>query len=232
MPGGVQYRDRAVYLEPASTLVLADLHVGRDATSDVAFPVGERRDLTGRLEALLAQFSPETVVFAGDVLHSFSEIPRETPETLAALRRAVREAGARLVVTPGNHDTMLASLWDGPTADAHRVGGDEGDTVVCHGHAVPDVNAARYVLGHDHPTITIEGRTHPCYLWGEHRGSEVLMLPAFTRLAAGVVINRMWASDFQSPFVTDANVLRPVVASESSDEVHEFPPLGEFRRLL
>ena len=228
MSGPVRYRDRALFLEDGATLVLADLHVGRDATSDVAFPVGERRDLTGRLEALLDSFAPETVVFAGDVLHSFSEIPRAVPGTIGALRRTVRDAGADLVVTPGNHDTMLPSLWDGPAEATHRV----GDTVVCHGHEIPDTSAVRYVVGHDHPKITIEGRDHPCYLRGEYEGSELLMLPAFTRLAAGASVNRMRTADFRSPLVTDADELRPIVESETGDEVHEFPPLGTFRRLL
>ncbi len=230
MSDPVEYRDRAVYFPDAGALVLADLHVGRDAASDVALPLGERRDLTTRLESLLDQFAPETVVFAGDVLHSFSEIPREAPETLAALRRAVRAAGARLVVTPGNHDTMLASLWDGPSEAAYRL--DDGGTVVCHGHEVPAVTADRYVVGHDHPKITIEGRDHPCYLWGSYDDAELLMLPAFTRLAGGVTVNRMRTADFQSPLVTDADALRPVVTGGTTGEVHEFPPLGEFRRLL
>jgi hypothetical protein len=228
MPGDVTYRDRAVFLERDETLVLADLHVGRDATSDVAFSLGERADLTNRLEALLERFSPETVVFAGDLLHSFSVIPAEVPETVDALRGAVQDAGARVVVTPGNHDTMLPSLWDGPTETAFRV----DDSLVCHGHELPEAEAARYVVGHDHPKITIEGRDHPCYLRGEFRDGEVLMLPAFTKLAGGVSVNRMRTADFQSPLVTDASALRPVVLSTGSGEAREFPPLGEFRRLL
>jgi len=224
----VQYRDRAAYLPDGCTLVLADLHVGRDATSNVEFSLGERSNLVARLESLLAHFDPETVVFAGDVLHSFSEIPAEVPETFATLKRAVREAGARLVVTPGNHDTMLASLWRGPSESEFRV----GDTVVLHGHEAPKTAAERYVVGHDHPKIVIEGQEHPCYLRGSYRGSEVLMLPAFTRLAAGMAVNRMRAGDFQSPLVTRADGLRPVVWSEHDDAVHEFPPLGEFRRFL
>jgi hypothetical protein len=58
------------------------------------------------------------------------------------------------------------------------------------------------------------------------------MLPAFSRLPAGVAVNEMYAADFQSPLVEGTDGLRPVVRDEAADRTHEFPPLDEFRRLL
>lgn len=222
-----RFRDRALVLPAADALVLADLHVGMDAESGVEFPLGEREDLVGRLRALLDAVEPGVVVFGGDLLHSFSSVPADVPDTVAALERAVRAAGARPVVTPGNHDTMLPSVWDGPTAEEYRL--DDG-TVVCHGHERPSADADRYVIGHDHPAITVEGKRHPCCLRGEFDGSEVVMLPAFTRLAAGTTVGGRRAGGFQSPLITDADALRPVVWADG--ETYEFPPLGEFRGML
>lgn len=238
--------DRAAVLD--GTLVLADLHLGKAAASDVQAPLGEREDAVDRVAALCDRFDPDEVAVAGDLLHSFSTLPRGVADAVADLRRTCRDAGADLLVTPGNHDTMLDGLWSGPTADEHRVG---DDVVVCHGHRRPNATAAGYVVGHDHPTIEIEGRRRPCYLYGEDqfRGAELLMLPAFTRLSAGVAVNRMRARDFQSPLVTDADALRPLVVDEDaaersasnppsasargdSGEVLPFPPLGEFRDML
>lgn len=220
--------DRAVLLDGA--LVLADCHLGKDAASNVQARLGEHEDTVDRLDALCARFAPDEVVVAGDLLHSFSSLPHGVAETLAELKRVCREADARLLVTPGNHDTMLDGLWSGPTTDEHRV----GDVVVRHGDRPPNATAGGYVVGHDHPTIEIEGQRRPCYLYGEgqYRGADLLMLPAFTRLSAGVVVNRMCAREFQSPFVTDADALRPLVVDEDAGEVLEFPPLGEFRGML
>lgn len=265
-------RDRAVYLPAVETLVLADLHLGRDATSEVSLPLGERADVTERLRALLERCSPATVVFAGDVLHSFSGVPGDAAETFDALVRAVSNAGAEAVVTPGNHDAMLEGIWRGRTVPEHRIdvgtatdgtrdgtdgdppGEPEGDgsdekpeggpgdseartpdrVLVCHGHRVPEGSADLYVVGHDHPAIEIEGRRRPCYLYGSgvYREADVLMVPAFNRLTAGVTVNGMRARDFQSPLVADADAFRPVVRDEESDETLWFPPLGEFRSLL
>lgn len=226
------FRDRALLVEDA--LVLADLHVGRGADSNVDIPVGDGADTVERFEALLARFDPAEAVVAGDLLHSFRTVPRTVRETVDGLVGAAREAGVRLVVTPGNHDTMLDSVWDGPTADSYRV----GDTVVCHGHVDPDPedpgSVRRYVVGHDHPTITIEGQRRPCYLAAEgaYRGAAVVMLPAFNRLLQGVEVNGMTAGDFMSPLVTDADAFAPVVRDETGDETLTFPPLGEFRHRL
>jgi hypothetical protein len=225
-------RDRAVYLPAADALVCADLHVGRAAASNVESGLGERTTLLGRFEALVERFSPSEAVIAGDLLHAFDSLPRGTAETVRGLAEVADEAGVRAVVTPGNHDTMLDELWDGPTTRERRLDGT--GIVVTHGHERPESDADCYVVGHDHPTIEIEGQRRACYLYGPDQcgDSDVLVLPAFSRLPAGVVVNGMTAREFQSPLVTDADGLRPVVRDESADETHEFPLLGEFRRML
>jgi hypothetical protein len=125
---------------------------------------------------------------------------------------------------------MLGELWDGPTASEYRV----GDWVVCHGHEAPTASAEGYLVGHDHPTIIIEGTRRPCYLYGagSYEGADVLMLPAFTRLAAGMPVNRMTGAEFQSPLVRNADPFRPIVRDEDADETLTFPPLGRFREML
>ncbi|WP_135805336.1 metallophosphoesterase [Halorussus marinus] len=226
-----RYRDRAVYLPDADALVVADVHVGRDAASAVEIPFGERADLTGRLADLLDAFAPGDVVVAGDLLHAFDRIPDGVAETVDGLAAAVADAGADLTVVRGNHDRLLDS-FDVAATDAYRV----ADTVICHGHERPDphADADRYVVGHDHPAIEIEGKRRPCLLYGPgaFRGADVLVLPAFTRLAPGSTVNGMRTGDFMSPLVTDADALRPVVRDDDRGETLEFPPLGEFRRLL
>jgi metallophosphoesterase superfamily enzyme len=244
-------RDRAVLL--GDTLVCADLHVGKARASNVEAPLGERDHLLDRLGALVDRYDPAEVVVAGDFLHSFDRVPSDARETVTALEGRVRDAGARLVVTPGNHDSMLDTIWQGPTeaeyvldgvpavvegAGESEGGGDDGtdgQTVVCHGHAAPETAADCYVVGHDHPAITIEGQKWHCYLYAPdaYRGAAVLVLPAFTHLAGGVSINRRrGTADLTSPLITDLDRFQPIVRDEDADETRAFPPLGEFRDLL
>ena len=227
----LSFRDRSLFVQGTGSLVVADVHVGRDEASSVEFPLGERADLRERLDALVTFFEPSEVVFAGDVLHSFSHVSDGARANLRALVDSCREAGARPVLVVGNHDTHLGDVWDGELYESYRLA---DGTVVCHGHEEPEPDAPRYILGHDHPAIDIEGRRRPCYLLGAgtYRGADVVMLPAFNRLAAGVAVNEMRTSDFQSPLVTDVDALRPVVYDDDSHETLRFPPLGEFRRML
>ncbi|MFQ3318194.1 MAG: putative SbcD/Mre11-related phosphoesterase [Natronomonas sp.] len=224
--------DRAVYLPAADALACADLHVGRDATSEVALPLGEATAMADRFEALLDRYDPTEAVIAGDLLHSFDRLPTGVAETTRRLQDLADAVDCRLVVTPGNHDPLLEELWNDSLEPEHRLGDTE--IVVTHGHAPPKTDAEWYVVGHDHPTIEIEGVRRPCYLYGtqQYVDAGVLMLPSFSRLPAGVAINEMRASDFQSPLIRDANALRPIVRDDDAGEPHEFPPLGEFRRLL
>lgn len=237
----VVYRDRAVYLPDADALVLADLHLGRAEASNVDFPLGERRDLVERLDALLDRFDPAEVVVAGDVLHSFGRVPVAVERSLGSLLETIDDAGVDLVVTPGNHDSQLAVVYDGATADEYRL--DDG-TVVCHGHERPEAEADRYVIGHDHPTIEIEGKRRPCYLYGQgvfetgdrarnggdaDSRADVLMLPPFNRLIRGVTVNGTHAADLQSPLVRRLDEFHPVVRDEDGDETLRFPSLGKLR---
>lgn len=224
--------DRAVYLPASGTLVCADLHVGRDAVSEIELPLGEGKELTSRFEALLARYEPSEVVVAGDLLHSFDQIPTDAADTIRALEGLADDAGCRIAVTSGNHDTMLEELWNGTIAPEHPL--PNGSVVVTHGHIPPKTDAEWYVVGHDHPTLEIEGVRHPCYLHGaeQYQGAGVFMLPSFSRLPAGVRINEMTAASFQSPLIRDAEALRPIVRDADDGETHFFPPLGELRPYL
>ncbi|SFB71555.1 putative phosphoesterase [Halobiforma haloterrestris] len=224
--------ERAAYVPDADALVLADLHLGRAAASNVDAPIDDGTDVRDRLAALLERTEPETVVVAGDLLHSFDRLPHGVDRDVAALESAVDDADADLVVTPGNHDTMLAEAFDGETAATYRLA--DGETAVCHGHEPPDGDAGRYVVGHDHPALSVDGRKLPCFLYGPgvYEGADVLMLPAFTRLAGGATVNGMHARDFQSPLVTDADAFHPAVRDDEREETLWFPPLGECRHLL
>ena len=231
----VAFAERAAFFPGHDALVVADLHVGRGEASAVSFPVGEREDLLTRLDGLLSRFDPERVVVAGDVVHTFSAVSERSRESLAVLRDACEERGAAVELAAGNHDTALESAWDGPIREAVVLDADDAPrTVVSHGHEPPSIAAERYVIGHVHPTIEIEGDRRPCFLHGEgvYRGADLLIMPAFTRLAPGVAVNEMRTDAFDSPLVTDADRLAPIVFDPGRREPLRFPPLGAFRELL
>ena len=225
------FRDRAIYLPATETLVLADLHLGRSAVSNVSVPLGESTDLLDRFSQLRARFDPSTVVFAGDLLHSFSTVPDGVGETVTELHDQCVDDGVEVIAIEGNHDRLLEGVWPASVEPATKL--DDG-TVVCHGHEEPELSGDRYLIGHDHPAITIEGVKRPCLCVDPtgYRDSEVIVLPAFTRLTGGVELNALRANAFQSPLVSSVDALHPVVWDADRETTLSFPPLGEFRRLL
>ena len=202
-------RDRTVFLPAASALVVADLHAGRASATNAGLLLNERRDLLDRLTAAVAATDPETVVLAGDLLHRFGSPSERTAGTVRALAGAVRAAGARPVAVAGNHDAGLASVWPGPVHEAFCLA---DGTLVCHGHTAPDAEARaeaeRYVCGHLHPAVEIEGRKRDCFLYDPsgYRGQPTLVLPAFSTFAAGLRVERRDAVD--SPLVPDLDDVR------------------------
>lgn len=212
-------RDRAAYLPAADSLVLADLHLGRSESAAVGLPVSN--SVVERLADLLAWCDPSTVVLAGDVVHSFTRVTRGVAESFGRLRERVGRAD--LLVVAGNHDACLDALCD--SVDAHRL---VDGSVVCHGHEAPDERADRYVVGHDHPAIVIEGKRRPCYLYGEgvYRGADVVALPAFDPLARGTAVNRLRRDDPASPFLADVRAFSPVVWDDAAGETYVFPKLS------
>jgi putative SbcD/Mre11-related phosphoesterase len=209
------------------TVVVADLHVGRGSASAVDLPVGDGADTVARLEGVCERHEPETVVLAGDVLHAFDTVPHTVERTLDGLWAVAEGVDAEIVVTPGNHDTLLETVWEGPTTEQYRM----GETVVVHGHEEPTAAASRYLVGHDHPALEIEGQKRSCYLVGEAPAADasLVMLPAFNRLVRGVTVNDMRASEFQCPLVTDLDRLAPSVLTSDGRDTLSFPPLADLR---
>lgn len=229
---GVRLRDRAAYLRESNTLVLADLHLGRARTAGIEAPLTAAVRIRPRLVALLERYRPDRVVIAGDVLDAFEGLPTGVSERFERLLEAIETAGAAPVVLRGNHDTVLSAAFAGEIETRWI---DDG-TLVCHGHELPGEPADRYVIGHEHPAIRIEGAKRPCYLYCPDgwNGAEVLVLPAFSRLLRGTAMNNRAAADCHTPLLRadDLGRYRPIVRDESADETFAFPRLGALRRFL
>ena len=228
----LRFGARAAYLPDTETAVVSDLHVGfanaarREGTG---VPFDEGMVLEKAVRDVLTRFEPSTLIFNGDVQHSFGGIG-DARDTVNRLRRVAESYDAKPVFVAGNHDTDLDAVVG--TCDWY----EEGDVVFTHGHTIPlDMpDASLYVVGHDHPTVEIEMQKEPCFLYGpfdyDGRDADVLMTPALNPLCEGVVVNEMRASDFLSPFVRRFEDFR--VAVETEDEVLRFPPIKEFKRML
>jgi putative SbcD/Mre11-related phosphoesterase len=236
----IDYYRNAAYFPDIGTCACADIHIGIEDSIQAegfAMPLEEERELLERFRDIIKKFEPGTLVLDGDVLHEFGRLRRNTKKSFDRITLELFSSVDEVVVLTGSHDKMMDTALEGSDiapADFFFKGG----ILFTHGDGVPkrakDEDVKLIVIGHDHPTLDIELKKEPCFLYGEKawNGKDVLVLPAFNPLCAGTTINGMDTWDFMSPFIreSDIGLFRPVIAA--GDEVLEFPPLREFRDIL
>ena len=175
---------KAVYWPARKMLVIADIHFGKAAAFralGVPVPRGTTTQNLLALDALLASYACEEIVFLGDFLHARAA---HAPATVAAmLAWRTRHPALRLTVVRGNHDAHAgdpaAALGIRMVDEPHQV----GKLSFCH-H--PDTVAPAYVLaGHVHPVFHLRGDIGglrlPCFLLGRQRA----ILPSFGAFTGG-----------------------------------------------
>lgn len=176
--------EKAIYWPARRMLIVADIHFGK-ATAFRALGVPVPRGTTTQnlqaLDALLARYACDEIVFLGDFLHARAA---HAPTTLGAMQAwRLRHAQLRLTLVRGNHDLHAGD----PPAALDIVMVDEphavGPFALCH-H--PELAAPGYVLaGHVHPVFHLRsGRDTmrlPCFLLGVSRA----ILPSFGAFTGG-----------------------------------------------
>jgi len=175
---------KAVYWPARRILIIADIHFGKAAAFralGVPVPRGTTTQNLLALDALLASYACEEIVFLGDFLHARAAHAAATVEAMLAWR--ARHPDLRLTVVRGNHDAHAgdpaAALGIRMVDEPHQV----GKLSFCH-H--PDTVAPGYVLaGHVHPVFHLRadrgGLRLPCFLLGRQRA----ILPSFGAFTGG-----------------------------------------------
>ena len=172
--------ERAVYWPGAGTLVVADLHWGKGATSRAAgvpMPVGTTSDDLARLDSALQRTGARRMVVLGDLFHTkASRIPSHT---LAELRRWRSLAGTfEILLVRSNHDRHSG---DPPNdLQINCVNAPAFVPPFVFRHEPADADGAYSLAGHVHPGITLVGRglqreTLPCFVVGKRSA----IVPAF-----------------------------------------------------
>ncbi len=98
----------ALWIEPARTLAIADIHLGYawvQRQRGALLPLVEFERTEARLAALQAGYCPQVMVFLGDLVHA-DLLVQPVADMLRRLLDALA-GSSRLVLTLGNHDRRL-----------------------------------------------------------------------------------------------------------------------------
>jgi DNA ligase-associated metallophosphoesterase len=177
-----------VFLKQSSTLVAADLHLGKSAAfraGGLPVPEGDTAYDLARIAALVETHQAARLVIAGDLFHAPAGI---TPEISATLSRFLAEIHIPLHLVSGNHDAKLHSLPCGLAA-VHAL--DLDGIRIIHDPADSAPGPRLHLAGHWHPLVKLRdgARTFlrlPCFLLRGH----TLVMPSFGSFTGGAVIDR------------------------------------------
>lgn len=164
-------------------LAVADLHFGFELSQRAAgslFPLWGMQTIQARLDALLGDYEPETLILLGDLVHDRAGV--------AALEELVREFSQRaeVVLIAGNHDRQLGRHLN--AVPVWRSGG------FCfhHGHCEHQTANEIQVIGHHHPAqVMRDGAGLRLKLPAFVQQDLCWIMPAFSPWAAGTV----WPND-------------------------------------
>lgn len=176
--------DRAMWWPRRQTLVVADLHLGKEESFvDLGIPVptGVLGETLARLERLHVATAARRLVVLGDLVHRQEGL---TDDVVDAVARWRERFDGELDLVPGNHDEFVRRLpasWR-----VARLAAAVLDPPFVHLHDASP-HAGGYALGgHLHPVVRLDGRVDrlllPCFVIGDRRA----VLPAFTRFSRGV----------------------------------------------
>lgn len=201
--------DEAALWVNGKTLVIADLHLGREVELEQrGFTMPPQGDAMGRrIEALLDSRSADRLVILGDLKHrvarSWGLERRDLPRLISRLSARVEE----IHLVKGNHDSAI-EYHIPRTIKMHHGSGFAIDRVgFAHGHTWPSREAMdvdNLVMGHNHPAVLIvdtrgyrttqrcwvripgSGKKVPRY---EATPREYVIMPAFNEFSGGTTFN-------------------------------------------
>ncbi|MBX3389144.1 MAG: ligase-associated DNA damage response endonuclease PdeM [Phycisphaeraceae bacterium] len=187
--------ERAAFLHASKTLLVADLHFGRQhAWHAEGKPVGDvvaaasLEEPLNRLSVAIEKTRARRVLVLGDLLHAPAGL---TDDMISRVSRWRHQIGVPMELVPGNHDRRLNLVireWSLHVHDSMLI---EPPFAFTHDPAsIPARDRAKGIVwcGHVHPLVHLRTRGDalrlPCFCFG----SNTALLPAFTGMSSGAAI--------------------------------------------
>ncbi len=232
---------RLLYIDGASAIVAADLHLGFEedmARQGFFIPRAQLRKAVNTFTRVVEELGGvEKVIIAGDLKHAFDRLLRqERYEVRELLDLLLKRLGVRqVVVIRGNHDNYLPIVLKDYSIELkvdYLVKVSDIRIYITHGHLDLELKGDLTIIGHEHPSIGIVDelglltKVH-CYLeMPSTLDTRIIVLPAMGAYQAGnkITLNR---EDYLSPIVKKYGVIEeaePIAVIEGTGLL-ELPPL-------
>jgi len=219
----------------SGTLIIADLHVGYEASLEdegFAMPRIQTDEMITRFMMAVDRFDPTIVMVNGDLKHSFDRNLRAEWKEVDRILD-VLEGTAKPVIIRGNHDNFLATMLARRDIQLKKELIIE-DMKISHGHETDSPWDGVMILAHEHPALRLREATGaavkiPCFLHDpiEHR----LILPAFSPMAIGSDIIRKPDDKRMIPLLRRTGTDKYIAYGIATGELLNYKTIGELRRI-
>ena len=168
--------ERGIYWKNQSTLIVADLHIGKVThfrKAGIAVPMEAAEDCLIRLETLINSFDVKKLLILGDLFHS--DMNREWEDFVDLI---YRNPHVEFQLVMGNHDILETKHYQRIPLSIYEETYELGPFLFTH-----DAMTHKHLYnlhGHIHPAVRLHGKGKQtirlqCYFFGPHQG----VLPAF-----------------------------------------------------
>lgn len=146
-----------VYHPETSTLFVADLHLGKDATfrkSGLAVPVGSARATLQRVSGLIERSKARQLFLLGDLFHARSSLSQDVIDAWFDFRQ--QHDSVDMTLVRGNHDAGIHHLPESWRLPMTEEGYRHGELVLLHHPSeVFDDESPLALAGHIHPSYRL-----------------------------------------------------------------------------
>lgn len=172
--------EKGIFWEARSTLLVADLHLGKGAhfrKAGIPVPLGVTDRNFTRLEQMLSDYQPKTVLLLGDIFHSDHNHVWELFKSFIASWPAIS-----FELVPGNHDILSEQDYQGTALKIQPCYFVSPPFSFSHYPQAPEeIRPELYNFsGHLHPCVSLQSGQRnslklPCFYFG----TDQAILPAF-----------------------------------------------------
>ncbi len=227
---------KSLFFPEKGILVIGDLHLGYDymiQQSGVLIPERQVKDIIEELKDIFKKIKEseeeiKKIIFIGDIKHSFSYEWKEKNFFNKVLNFLENNFDKKdIIFIRGNHDTIDYSF--GKMKDYYI----NDDVAFLHGDKsflpVLDKKIKTIVIGHIHPSVIISEKKgvkkekYKCFLIGNSKGKEVIILPSFLVTIEGGTVNN-FDEEYEDHFsiVPKKDLMKFEVHVVGEDKVYDF----------
>lgn len=221
---------KSLFFSKEKILAIADLHIGYEEAMNKAgifFPRVQFKEIMKDLEKIFKETgNVKEIVVVGDLKHEFGKISdQEWSETLKVLD-FLKEKSEKVILIRGNHDKILGPIAEKREIEIKDYYVREGICFV-HGDKIfaecLDKRVKIIVMGHRHPAVMLSDKykkeKYKCFLVGNWKKKEVIILPSFFPIIEGTDIINMEENNLL--FIPE-NELRKFRVYVIGDRVYNF----------